>query len=251
MKVAVILYHELTHHVLCGVESYYCFEESSNRDESRLIRYLETCSEMEASRRAMHLSRLYQMEIRYVSFYRQRTHYCCLTSNSHLGIIKGNVNRGEDLVSAIQREVQEEVGILLPADRLQHTIPLSRQPKPTSVFLVPVTHAESIAILEHAEALRQRHYGEIFNVGFRDLQDTDHTCNYITNQVRKWMKSQDGNLPKVVKGSPLSYTTLLPLIQDTPIPYVYSYIEEPPFRWGAQRPSLIPPVPLGIDMEVQ
>lgn len=236
MKVAIVVYHEHTRHVLCGYESYYCYEEAE--DNSEQLRDLEMCSEPLAIQRATYLSSLYEVEVRYVPFVNHRTHYCCQTSNSHLGIIKGNVNLNEDTVTAIRRELEEEVGIIVQADRLTQCIHLSRQPRPTKIFLLPVSNDESIAIMHHVHELRKRHYGEMFNIAFRELVE-GYPYNFITKQLSKWVLYN--TLPCIkTPVSPLQFTPLLPLTTYEERTYEHDFIHEPPFVWGATRSSLLP-----------
>lgn len=236
MKVAAIIYHEQTHHVLCGFESYYCYEESDNMIETNRIRELEICSEMEASQRAINLSKLYQREIRYGSFYKNRTHYCCLTTNSHLGIIKGNSYTDEDPMTAIRREIEEEVGIIVNPERLQKINFIKLQIE-TTVFLLPVTHNESVNIILHINKLRKQHCGELFDIKFRDVDKIEY-CNFITKQVKKWIKRT--RLPTNTSTSLLHFTKLLDthttIDQEN---YLYSRIKEPPFVWRQKRYSLL------------
>ena len=242
MKVAIVIYNEINKHILCGFESYYCFEEDS--DDKDLIKKWEICSEKEASKRAIYLSMLYNIEIRYVAFYKKRTHFCCKTSNSHLGIIKGNMFQDEDSITAVRREVEEEVGIKIPLSRLQYRIHIPNQPKPTSIFLLPVTMIESIDIINHVNERKKRHYGEIFDVHFRDMFYNKDKKNYITKQISTWIKTNP--LPYVDKDAePLSFESLVQLNTYTEPNYQYSHIIEPSFVWGKIRPSLIP-LPISI-----
>lgn len=242
MKVAALLYDPVTQHVLCGLESYYCFEESDNVMENHKLHMLEYDTEEHAIQHAIHLSNLYQREIRYSEFQEHRTHYCCLTTNSHMGIIKGNGNPGEKPIHAIQREISEEVGVIIPEERLHDTLTLSHVRLYTTIYLVPCSIEERQTIEIHIEARRKRHCGELFHMAFRNLLSVTHPMNYITRMVYQWIKKH--HLPTFKKhyDYPITYVPLLPFPtgKDTEKEYEISFLEEPPFVWGKKRKSLLP-----------
>ena len=232
MKVAVAIYDQDTQRVLCGLESYYCFEE--NTENKKQLYDLEYCNEEQAIERAIMLSTHFNREIHYTQFYQQRTHFSCLTTNSHWGIVKGNGYQGEDAITALQREIQEEVGIILHPARF-HQINMTLK-IPTTMFLCPVTTNEVTHIREYLKERDKRHCGELFHLAFRDLTLMEH-MNYITRKICQWITKH--NVYSVTHTYPIEYSPLLDVI-----PHVQEYtaalVIEPPFVWGAKRQSLLP-----------
>lgn len=239
MKVAAVLYDPSTQEVLCGLESYYCFEESENKVENQRLFELEFDTEEHAIQHAIRLSELYQREIRYSEFENKRTHYCCLTTNSHMGIIKGNGNKDEKPIDAIQREISEEVGIIIPLERLRDTLTLSHIKLYTTVYLVPCSNEERQQIEIQIEERRKRHCGELFHMAFRNLLTVTHPMNYITRMVYQWIKKHQLPCFKKHDTFPITYVPLLPITYPDK-KYDISFLHEPPFVWGKKRKSLLP-----------
>jgi hypothetical protein len=234
MKVAVVIYEVETNLVLCGLESYYCFEESEDSEYTERLHKLEYCSELDAIKNAIYLSKLYDIEIRYTQFLNNRTHYSCLTSNSHWGIVKGNGYKSEEPLLALKREIYEEVGINVPQERF---IPLKLSLRiPTYVYLLPITSNEKDMITNHIEELRQHHSGELFQLGFRHLNKLKN-MNYITRRICEWMLVN--KLPNLMNHAEIKYSPLIPISTENDN-YSISYINEPPFKWGKKRYSILP-----------
>ena len=237
MKVAAVIYHPSSRKILTGVESFYCFEETNPHDID-IIRKMETCSEQEAIHTAIELSNTFQLEIRYSEFQSSRTHFCCLSSNSHMGIIKGNVDRCETLEHAIIREIEEEVGLIVPESRLIPNKIITI--KNTNLFFIPIDTMELKMINRHIKERKKRHCGEIFRLGFRNLlSDYKYPLNQITRSVKKWLETNP-EMPDPVCHDTLSLTSLLPIETKVIQPYLYSYIKEPSFVWNRTRKSLLP-----------
>lgn len=239
MKVAAIIYDPTTQEILCGLESYYCFEDSDDPIEQARLLKLETCSEPQAMNYAIELSRRHNIEIRYAEFQYGRTHFCCLTTNSHLGIIKGNSYYQEDFTIAVCREVYEEVGLIVPINRWDTSIQLHHPFRPSRLFFLAVTPEERINIEIHIEERRKRHCGELFQIAFRNLQTTNLPMNHVTRRIVEWLGKN--TLPPVSSELllPFIYSSLLPIFHED-VTYSNERIEEPPFIWGKRRTSLIP-----------
>lgn len=244
MKVVALVYNEETWRVLSGFESYYCFEKSGDVYYNSLIDRIETCNEEEAIWRSIMLSKLFGIEIRYTEFINHRTHYSCMTTNSHLGLIKGNVDKGELPEDAMIRELYEEVGIIIPKERLiLHRLPSSVRVRQMVFFMIPVTFDEEQQIMNQVEERRKRHCGELFKIGFRDLVNDSSQKNQITSRVSDWL-SKIKYLPRANTVYPIKMGKLLPVMTDETM-YPESYIIEPPFVWNQVRFSLLP-LPLEI-----
>jgi 8-oxo-dGTP pyrophosphatase MutT (NUDIX family) len=237
MKVSALLYESSSLNFLCGLESYYCFEDSIYPNENKYLHSLEFCSENKAINTSIKLSDYFDIEIRYTEFNKEgRTHFCCLTSNSHLGIIKGNVEPHEEPIVAMQREIKEEVGINVPLSRLISYGFLQRR---TILYLVPLSQKEIIDIKERIEERKKRHCGEIFQLDFRTLDESTHNMNQITRKVQEWLKEK--HLPILTEPyESITMDPLLPLTVLSKETYNYNYIEEEPFVWNKIRYSLLP-----------
>lgn len=241
MKVAALLYESDSLKMLCGLESYYCYEESIYPENNNYLHSLEFCSEEKAIHTAITLSKYFDIEIRYTEFNKEgRTHFCCLTSNSHLGIIKGNVEPNEEPIIAMQREIYEEVGINVPLSRLVSCGFLQRR---TIMYLVPLSSNEVVDINNRILERKKRHCGEIFNLEFRDLGKSSIPMNQITRKVSQWLIGK--KLPTLNEHvEPITMTNLSPFTSvdnsDDTETYKYYYINEPPFVWNKIRYSLLP-----------
>lgn len=248
MKVAAVLYVPDTQEVLCGLESYYCFEESDNIVENQRLHQYEYDTEEHAIQHAIRLSNLFQREIRYSEFQNSRTHFCCLTTNSHMGIIKGSSIDNETAVTAIQREISEEVGIIIPEERLQSTLSLPNVKLYTTIYMIPLTNIEKTEIERQIEERKKRHCGELFHMQFRILPDITHPMNYITRMVCQWLQKNklDDYTTKQVS-FPIRYTPLLPFDNQQNQYYDISFLPEQPFVWGKKRISLLP-LPMQLEI---
>ena len=234
--VAIIYCHE-TRDILCGYESFYCFEASDDPEKSERLDILEHCTEAQAVRTAIDLSKEYRREIRYAEFQQGRTHFCMLTTNSHVGVIKGNAYVDEEPIHALQREVYEEIGILLSYDRLIH-FPFVHG---MHVYFVPVTLPETTIITQHLADRAARHCGELFHVAFRNLCLIQEPMNHITRRLAEWLTINE--LPGLLQEHPTPFTLspLLPLEERdlVPIDYRPDVLYEPTFVWGRRRHSLL------------
>ena len=234
-KVVALIYYISNHQVrvLTGVESYYCFEESFDSSYNNVLTELETCSPQKASQIAIYLSEKHQRRIQYGDFINNRTHFCCLTSNSHLGLIKGDVFPNELYTKAIQREIREETGIVFPESRfLDMDQNFNAR---TSLFLVPVNLDEVESIKRYLLTRHNSHCGELFYIDFREL--VHYKMNHITRVVSEWL-ADFPILPTVANVEPISFE---PVPESVVCKEYHSVpIEEPPFKRGVQRYSLLP-----------
>ena len=237
-KVVALFYdqHHRTH-LLTGLESYYCFEEGVDPDYNERLRQLEMCTPEEASQRARQLSHQHQRTIQYGDFIQHRTHFCCLTTNSHIGLIKGDVFPNEPYPNAMQREIREETGLRVPLSRF---IPLESIPFDhyrVSYFGVPLIHEEVVAILHYSESRQRSHCGELFQLAFRHLPTVIEPMNHVTRLVSHWMETHP-HLPLRMDSAPIQFD---PIPEAPPlIHYPAPRIREPVFRRGVQRYSLLP-----------
>lgn len=238
-KVVVLLYYKDKESVriLTGMESYYCFEESNDIFYNERLRQFETCSPQEASSRAKELSEQFQRTIQYGSFINNRTHFCCLTTNSHLGVIKGDVFENERFIHAAQRELREETGLIIPESRfLQRDVPFSHHH--TSIYFVPINQTELNNMENYFTSRKNNHCGELFDLAFRDLLNEQEEMNHITRCLLAWLRktptfpelnqlTEDINFETIDEANPA-------ITYDTP------RIIEPPFKRGVMRYSLLP-----------
>ena len=251
MKVAVLLLDIKKHRILTGIESYYCFEESAI-GKNKLLHKWEYCSEEEAVERAKWLSKHFQIKINYSEFENKRTHYCCLTSNSHIGIIKGSVNPKEEPIHAIQREILEEVGIIIPFERFTKSI-YSRQR--TILYIVSLVQPEVEMISYYCELRDKNHCGELFSISFRTIEEMElfrmpmnnitkiscnllhHDCNWpnLTQETISLIEKYPISISKIINNDDPSYVDK---------EYKYSFIKESPFVWNKTRYSLLPLPPV-------
>jgi len=165
-----------------------------------------------------------------------------MTTNSQLGIIKGNAYHQEESIDAINREVYEEVGLIVPKERWNTLISIPHPLRPSRIYFLAVTPEERLAIETHIEERRKRHCGELFQIGFRDLRTTDLPMNHLTRRICEWLMKQI--LPGL-EDIPTQTLTFSPLIDidHKELTYTIDRIEEPPFVWGKKRRSLLP-IPL-------
>ncbi len=235
----VALFYDQTRmtHILTGIESYYCFEEGADADYNERLRQLEVCSPEEASERARWLSHHHQRTIQYGDFIHHRTHFCCLTTNSHIGLIKGDVFPDEPYPVAIQREIREETGLRVPLSRI---IPLELIPFAhyrVSYFGIPLTSEEIQNILHYFEQRQRSHCGELFQLEFRHLPFVNEPMNHVTRLVSQWLQSHPP-LPRIRDNTPIQFEPT-PSAPPT-VQYNTARIIEPVFRRGVQRHSLLP-----------
>ena len=237
-KVVALFYDEhCMTHILTGIESYYCFEEGADADYNERLRQLEVCSPEEASQRARWLSHHHQRTIQYGDFIHHRTHFCCLTTNSHIGLIKGDVFPDEPYPIAIQREIREETGLKVPLSRIVSLDSLPFAHYRVSYFCIPLTSEEIQNILHYFEQRQRSHCGELFQLAFRHLSYVNEPMNHVTRLVSQWLQSYP-SLPRIIDTTPIEFEptpSAPPVIQ-----YNTPRIVEPLFRRGVQRHSLLP-----------
>jgi ADP-ribose pyrophosphatase YjhB (NUDIX family) len=255
-KVVVLVYYNdkenETVRILTGMESYYCFEESNDAIYNERLRQFETCTPEEASTRAKELSERFQRTIQYGDFINNRTHFCCLTTNSHLGVIKGDVFENERFIHAIQRELREETGLIVPESRfLQRDVPFSHHH--TSIYFVPLRESELYSIENYFTRRKNNHCGELFDLAFRDLLKEKEEMNHITRCAVAWMGrnptfpecneckecnecNECNECPHLIKD--IHFEDIRDA--DPAKSYDAPRIIEPPFKRGVKRYSLLP-----------
>jgi len=244
-KVVVLVYYKDndTLRILTGMESYYCFEESNDALYNQRLCQFETCTPEEASSRAKELSERFQRTIQYGDFINNRTHFCCLTSNSHLGVIKGDVFENERFIHAIQRELREETGLIVPDSRFLHRdVPFSHHH--TTIYFVPIRQSELYDMENYFTRRKNNHCGELFDLAFRDLLNEKEEMNHITRCVVTWL-CKNPTFPECNECN--ESTHLIEDIHFEVIPdgepaiiYDAPRIIEPPFKRGVRRYSLLP-----------
>ena len=237
-KVVVLLYYKdkETLRILTGIESYYCFEESHDLVYNERLRHFETCSSNEASMRAKELSERFQRTIQYGDFINNRTHFSCLTTNSHLGVIKGDVFENESFIHAIQRELREETGLIVPESRfLIKDVPFSHHH--TTIYFAPVSQIELYSIENYITIRKNSHCGELFDLAFRDLLCINDEMNHITRCIVTWLRTQ----PVFPELDTIDSVEFESVVNSEPsIVYNTPRIIEPPFKRGVMRYSLLP-----------
>jgi hypothetical protein len=237
-KVVALFYdqHQTTQ-ILTGMESYYCFEEGVDAEYNERLRQLEVCSPEEASHRARWLSHRHQRTIHYGDFIHHRTHFCCLTTNSHIGLIKGDVFPDEPYPVAIQREIREETGLMVPLSRIisLDSVPFSHYR--VSYFCIPLTSEEIQDILHYFEQRQRSHCGELFQLAFRHLPYVHEPMNHVTRLVSQWLHTHP-SLPLLSDTAPIQFQPIPP--GPPAVYYNTAPIIEPVFRRGVQRHSLLP-----------
>ncbi len=255
MKVAVLLLDSLQKKILTGIESFYCFEESKYDEKyNQLLDQLEHCTHHEATQFAKKLSDHFQINIHYSEFENNRTHFCCLTSNSHIGVIKGSVNQNEDPLHAIQREISEEVGVIIPYERL---IKSSYSKRRTILYIVSLLPTEISLILKHIVKRNRQHCGELFHLSFRSINELTNNrlpmnnitkfCCELLSFDEEWPKFDPQTIQsnEIVETVPLDHND--EEFEDEEYEdeikkkyYKHTFIKEAPFVWNKTRHSLLP-----------
>lgn len=183
---AVLIYHISrgqpirTVRFLTGLESRYCYEEKRADDRyNRQIRAFQTFrgtleeAKRQARRRALALSDLFNINIHYSQLKTQKsnewqTEFRYLTTTSSLGFIKGTIEPGETPLLTIQREIREEVGIIVHPNRLSFT---PSKIDGVALFLLPITSTEVEWIQQRVIQRDASHTGELFEVAFRSVEE--------------------------------------------------------------------------------
>ncbi len=235
MKVAAVIYDIENNEILSGIESYYCFEEDYyNQKEFIEINKWEKGTEKEYIDRSIYLSQYYKRRIQYTEA-SSRTHFCCITVNSHMGIIKGNVNDNETLIDAIKREIQEETGLIIDESRMMKNNIYNCN---THIYLIPVSKEEKLEINQYLIERDKQHKGELFNVQFRSSNDLMNSkCNYVTDVCINWFKKN--KFPTIDNDNKISYEDIIHSNYIEKNNFKIEPLYEPPFVWGKKRRSLL------------
>lgn len=238
MSAAVMMYYRSNGviRILSGIESYYCFETpTSVEEQEQLLDWERPSSREEAAERAMVLAQHYGTHIQYSPpDASKRIHYCCVTQKSKMGVIKGSIEDGEEPLATIQREMQEEIGLMVPSHRL---IPSGFRIPRMTTFWMPISQKEVNWIELRINERREQLIGEVFDVAFRTV-DEIKSSGFALNSVTRFLLSHLPNrLPFPLKEFDLRPTS--PRRSRTyPIQPVRPLFD--PWEWGTQRSSLFP-----------
>ena len=186
MSSAVIIYYNEnnTIKILTGIESYYCYEDKTDDPiyNELLLNWQTPSSREEASMRAYQLSMYYKTRIQYTLPDKDNIiHYSCITNQSKIGIIKGGIEKNEDSLETIQREVKEEIGVIIPSNRfIKAPLHIPR----TTIYLLPINYKEMKWIEYRIKERQEQLVGEIFNLEFRtiyEIKKSDYKMNSVTS----------------------------------------------------------------------
>lgn len=169
--------------LLTGIESYYCYESTMDPLYNQKLIELETPPSLEeAANRATQLAKEHQTHVQYTPPDEQRRiHFCCVTDQSKIGIIKGGVKDNEDPLQTIQRELMEEVGILLPIHRF---LPTPFYLPRTTCYWVPVHPHEAHWMMYRIQQRKEQLVGEVFDLQFRSLDQIRQSTFYLNSVSR-------------------------------------------------------------------
>ena len=161
------------------------YENHSDQAINSLIINWETPeTHEEAARRAHQLSVHYQTPIQFSPPNKEgRVRFCCVTQYSKIGLIKGSVERNEKPLETIQREILEEIGIIIPEHRF---IPTPYHMPRMSIFWVPVTKKEVNWMERRIKERSEQLMGEVFDVRFRTMEEI-RTTSFSMNSVTKYI----------------------------------------------------------------
>jgi 8-oxo-dGTP pyrophosphatase MutT (NUDIX family) len=108
------------------------------------------------------------------------TTYRILPADSKFGIPKGRIEAGEDTWTTAQRELAEETGIQINP-RIPHAaVPV--EGIDYEIFRIDITPSDAMGMLQAMQGRITRHYGELFDVGFRKPVDIRDMSNMVTRR---------------------------------------------------------------------
>lgn len=225
-------------YLLTGIESYYCYEDNTNDEyyQKRLVSWESPKTDEEAAFRAFLLASQCNNHIQYtLPDKNNRVHFCCVTSLSKIGVMKGGMEHNETPIQTIQREIIEEIGMLFPKDRFfrtSFTIPR------TTCYWVPVSEEESIMIEKRIKERKEQLRGEVFDIAFRTI-DSIKEMNYELNSVSKRIIKEINytHLPKLPEYQHSDIHPSSPRKTQTYPSYCITPVEDN-WVWGTPRTSL-------------
>ena len=190
--------------LLTGIESRYCFEKDDDSARNKKIDECQsfptdeseqhlTLAKQIARQRARDISKTYQIPIHYTQLeYKDGAYhwnFVVKTNTSSFGIIKGTVEDGEEPKQALVREIQEEVGVTVPEDRLllcSKWKPFLREQlrniryqnekdkiikliEKNQVYILYISEEEQYEITKKINNRQLLLCGELFNLEFRSI----------------------------------------------------------------------------------